>query len=167
MVNKFIAAAEAVSAVVTRCQTTEQATVCLAQLAQGDAVAVTHFPDQLQELIAPLPRVAPEALATTRLTISHAAAGIAATGSLLLDLPDPIERSATALATVHAVVLDAEHIVPDLNALAPRLQELLGSGQSYLSLTTGPSRTADIERVLTIGVHGAKELHIILLEGRL
>ena len=36
---------------------------------------------------------------------------------------------------------------------------------SYTSLITGPSRTADIERVGAIGVHGPLSVHIILLEG--
>lgn len=166
MVNKFIAATEAVGSVVTRCISAEQASVCLAQLAGGEAVAVTRLPSDLQALVAPLSIALPAARATTRMTVSFAEAGIAATGSLLLDLPDPVDRGATALAPVHAVLLRADSIVPDLAALAPRMKELLGSGRGYLSLTTGPSRTADIERVLTIGVHGPKELHIILLEGR-
>lgn len=165
MVNKFVESAEAVGAVVIRCKDLGQAAGHLARLAGGEAVQVTPLPESLSSLVAELPRAAAADQATTRLTISHAEAGVAATGSLLLALPDPVGRGATALATVHAVLLDAGQIVADLTTLGPRLKELLGTGRSYLSLTTGPSRTADIERVLTIGVHGAKELHILLLEG--
>jgi L-lactate dehydrogenase complex protein LldG len=35
---------------------------------------------------------------------------------------------------------------------------------SMLSFTTGPSRTADIERVLVIGAHGPKELFVFLID---
>jgi L-lactate dehydrogenase complex protein LldG len=100
------------------------------------------------------------------LCVSFARAGIAATGSILLEISDPKERAATALPLIHAVFLKASTIVADLYALQNILAEgLSSSGTAYLSLTTGPSRTADIERVLTIGVHGPKELHVLVLEG--
>lgn len=166
MIEAFTLAATAVGAVVKPCPSTDRASTCLAQLAGGEAVAVTRLPSDLQALVAPLSIALPAAHATTRMTVSFAEAGIAATGSLLLDLSDPVDRGATALTPVHAVLLRADSIVTDLAALAPRMKELLGKGRGYLSLTTGPSRTADIERVLTIGVHGPKELHIILLEDR-
>ncbi len=39
------------------------------------------------------------------------------------------------------------------------------SPRNYVAYITGPSRTADIERVLTIGVHGPKELYILMVPG--
>ncbi len=41
---------------------------------------------------------------------------------------------------------------------------LMESPPSYVAFITGASRTADIERVLTIGVHGPQELHVLLLK---
>jgi len=41
------------------------------------------------------------------------------------------------------------------------------SAPRYLSFISGASRTADIERVLTIGVHGPRELHLLILDEEL
>ena len=60
-------------------------------------------------------------------------------------------------------MLPAAAIRPGLNEAAALLRELERAGHRYVSLVTGPSRTADIERVLTIGVQGPKALHIIVL----
>jgi L-lactate dehydrogenase complex protein LldG len=44
------------------------------------------------------------------------------------------------------------------------VRDLSKDGPAYVAFVTGASRTADIERVLAIGVHGPLEMHILLLE---
>lgn len=167
MLAQFIAAAEALGSHIVKTNGIDDTASHLCRLVGTDAVLTTPLPAALAERLANLPRAAESAVASTRLCISHAAAAIAATGTLLIDLDAAEGRAATALTPVHAVVLGASTIVPTLQALAPQLANRLAApGNCYFSLTSGPSRTADIERVLTIGVHGAKELHIFIdLEG--
>jgi L-lactate dehydrogenase complex protein LldG len=55
--------------------------------------------------------------------------------------------------------------VQNITDIAPYLRQRQKDGKiSYTSLITGPSRTADIERVGAIGVHGPLSVHIILVE---
>jgi L-lactate dehydrogenase complex protein LldG len=64
------------------------------------------------------------------------------------------------------ITLNISNIVPDIADIAHYMRERQKDGKiSYTSLITGPSRTADIERVGAIGVHGPLSVHIILLEG--
>ncbi len=165
MVNKFIQSAEAVGATIKHFSGLDEAGPYLASLANGGTVTTSSLPPQLATLCSGMASGS-AAPADATLCVSRAEAGIAATGSLLIDLKSAEERGATALAPIHAVFLDPATIVPDIYSLGERIQQLLSAGdQAYFSLTTGPSRTADIERVLTIGVHGAKELHILIMEG--
>jgi L-lactate dehydrogenase complex protein LldG len=55
----------------------------------------------------------------------------------------------------------AAGLLPDLPSLLKRVDP---KKLSYLALITGPSRTADIERVLTIGVHGPKRLVVLFVD---
>jgi L-lactate dehydrogenase complex protein LldG len=166
MQDKFIIAAEAVGAVIKQFSTITETIPYLQQLADGGMICSSTLPAELSGQLTGLILSDQRAAADATLCISFAEAGIAATGSLLVQLTDPAERAATALATKHAVFLHSRAIVPTLRDLGATLKaQLCGAGPTYFSITTGPSRTADIERVLTIGVHGPKELHILLLEG--
>jgi len=91
--------------------------------------------------------------------------GIAETGTLVLDSTFEDVRMATMLAETHIAILPASKIKPDTAAVEKHLNAALKTdAASYTAFITGASRTADIERVLAIGVHGPQELHILILE---
>jgi L-lactate dehydrogenase complex protein LldG len=90
--------------------------------------------------------------------------GIAETGSLVLDSGSEDLRLATMLAETHIAVLPLSRLRPDSFALEDEMKRSMASPPSYLAFITGASRTADIERVLTIGVHGPQELHVLMLK---
>lgn len=91
---------------------------------------------------------------------------IADTGTLVLESTNEDIRLATTLPTRHFALLDPVKILADgLAAVDPLRQMHQREPRNYVAYITGPSRTADIERVLTIGVHGPKELHILLVPG--
>ena len=90
-------------------------------------------------------------------------AGVAETGSVVLADDALTPRLLGMLADLCLILLPAADIMPSLDEVGNLLHELEREGRRYVSLVTGPSRTADIERVLTIGVQGPKALHIIVL----
>ena len=97
----------------------------------------------------------------------RAAKGIAQTGTCVVVADDEALRLETMLPEVSVILLNRADILPDLPSAAPFLREQQTQGRaSYVSFITGPSRTADIERVSAIGVHGPLELHIVLIGGR-
>ena len=91
--------------------------------------------------------------------------GIAETGTLVLNSNCEETRLATMLSEIHVAILMTSKIRPTALGMADELKTLAGKTGDYLAFITGASRTADIERVLAIGVHGPLELVIILVEG--
>lgn len=89
---------------------------------------------------------------------------IAETATLVIPSSDENTRIATMLSETHVAVVPRFRIQPGLEAIEEDLDRLMKTPQSYLAFISGASRTADIERVLTIGVHGPQELHILILE---
>jgi L-lactate dehydrogenase complex protein LldG len=69
------------------------------------------------------------------------------------------------LPPLHIAFLDARNILPGLEEAIDLISGVFNRG--YLSLITGPSRTADIERVLTIGVHGPGRFVLIAAEAEI
>ncbi|MDP4727025.1 MAG: lactate utilization protein, partial [Desulfobacterales bacterium] len=90
--------------------------------------------------------------------------GIAETGTLVLDSSNEDVRLSTMVSEIHIGILPKSKIRPSAYDLEKELQETMQTAPSYLAFITGASRTADIERVLALGVHGPLELHILLLE---
>jgi len=96
--------------------------------------------------------------------LSYADIGLAETGTLVLNCPDEQLRLATMLCEYHVCILKRSAIVADGYAAEAQLKQFMLDSPTYTAFITGPSRTADIERVLSIGVHGPLELHILILE---
>lgn len=96
--------------------------------------------------------------------LTYADWGIAETGTIVLDSTSEDIRIGTMLAETHVAVLPASKICPDAMALEKEMNALQKTPPRYMAFITGPSRTADIERVLTIGVHGPGELHLLIME---
>ncbi len=97
------------------------------------------------------------------LGLSGAQWGIAETGTLVLDSNLEKHRLVSLVPPVHVAVLDASAILPALgDAFAAAHASPRGLAPA-ITLVTGPSRTADIELTLVVGVHGPRELHILLI----
>ena len=96
--------------------------------------------------------------------VSFARLGVAETGSVLLHSSSE-DRRVELCVDVHLVLLDAAAIVPTLDQAFVALRQISARPPAFASLVSGPSRSADIERILTIGVHGPRELHILLVGG--
>jgi L-lactate dehydrogenase complex protein LldG len=95
--------------------------------------------------------------------VTEAQAGIAETGTLVLDSSVERNRLVSLVPPVHIAILDASRIYATLGETLAMLQ---GGDEVSPAITfvTGPSRTADIELTLAIGVHGPQELYVIVVQ---
>lgn len=90
---------------------------------------------------------------------------VARTGSMLLSSAQQSGRTASVYAPVHICIAHPEQLVYDVQDAIMKLREQYGSSfPSMVSLATGPSRTADIEKTLVVGVHGPKEVFCFLID---
>lgn len=87
---------------------------------------------------------------------------VAETGSVLLVEPTLAERSVSMLCHHSVQIVPRDALVASLDDLAAWLSDHAGDAP-YATLHTGPSRTADIERSLTIGVQGPREVLVVVV----
>jgi L-lactate dehydrogenase complex protein LldG len=107
----------------------------------------------------------PAAAARAALGVTGASFAIAATGSLVLETSRPDVRYSSLLPPVHVAIIRASQIIPSPGDLFRHLSARFPAGMPQsLTLVTGPSRSADIEMQLILGVHGPRALWIAVID---
>jgi len=169
--TRFVIEAEKAACVVHQVQTSDAAIGVILDLI-GDKTVISSW----NPVNIPLPGLA-EALiknnikrvgqdAEVEFGLSGVDAALAATGSLVISSGEGRYRATSLLPPIHIAVVTTNQIMPDLESwLATQKQAGLEHirGHSNIVVITGPSRTADIAMQLVMGMHGPKELHVILI----
>lgn len=172
-IERFIESAKRVGAIVERAQSLEEAVSYIFENAKGTTlVPVTPLVVRhglkamlVNAGVAVLNKQFREGGQFPAAGVTFSNFAMADTGTVVLESTDENIRLATTLPEKHFVIVDpATILVDNLAAAAPMNDLHLGSAPKFIAYITGPSRTADIERVLTIGCHGPRELHILLVE---
>jgi L-lactate dehydrogenase complex protein LldG len=165
VVAEFAEQVRATGATLHRCPSVMAGQLVVAEIVQSlaerdvPAVAATKsamplLPDGVQ------PVVAEQRPAYLDLAVSTAVLGVAETGSVLLAPRSRWDRLLGILARVHVIAIAEQDVRGSLDDVAGAVTD---SDAPYLSLVTGPTRTADIERVITVGAHGPAAVHVLLL----
>ena len=90
---------------------------------------------------------------------------VSRTGTIVLSTANESGRTTSVYAPVHVCVAYSNQLVYDLkDALQFVKEKYNGKLPSFISFATGPSRTADIEKTLVVGVHGPKEVFVFLID---
>ena len=92
-------------------------------------------------------------------SITGCEALVARTGSILMSSAQDSGRTVSVYAPVHMVY----DIRDGLEMLMEKYKDKI---PSFITLATGPSRTADIEKTLVVGVHGPKEVYVFLVDAQ-
>ncbi|SRR6185437_4416557 len=90
---------------------------------------------------------------------------VARTGTIVLASANASGRTTSVYAPVHLCVAYTDQLVYDIRDALVGLKEKYGQQlPSLMSFATGPSRTADIEKTLVVGVHGPKQVYLFLVD---
>lgn len=176
MYEQFKAKAEGVSAVVHRYGTKSDAVDFIASFLKHEGVADapqsyalwadSPFLDgidrqALREIDGLKFEVTRELAAEAKIGISQMEWALADTGTLVQDSSAIEQRLVSSLTSIHIALVPTSGLLPDMPTLLTRIHP---DDSAYIAMITGASRTADIERVLTIGVHGPERLIIVFVD---
>lgn len=97
-------------------------------------------------------------------SITNCEALVARTGSMVLSAAQPIGRTISVYAPIHICIAYTNQLVYEIKDALQLMKEKYGTElPSMITFATGPSRTADIEKTLVVGVHGPKEVYCYLI----
>ena len=90
---------------------------------------------------------------------------VARTGTIVMSSAQTSGRTTSVYAPIHICIAYTKQLVYDLKDALQAAKNKHGSNlPSLITFATGPSRTADIEKTLVVGVHGPKEVYLFLVE---
>ncbi len=90
---------------------------------------------------------------------------VARTGSIIMSAAQPSGRALPVYTPVHVVIAFTHQLVFDVkDGIAKMKDKYPGKLPSMINFATGPSRTADIEKTLVVGIHGPREVYVFLLD---
>jgi len=106
-----------------------------------------------------------ESIRNAQIGVSSVNLAVAETGTLIVSTSDELNRLVTALPEVHVAMVPSSKLVFSLEDAGGYLSEATtkANGPVTVSLISSSSRTSDIGRMVILGVHGPKELHVLLL----
>jgi L-lactate dehydrogenase complex protein LldG len=96
--------------------------------------------------------------------VTDVVAAIAESGTLVLAASADHSRGTHIVPPLHVALVRADDVVPDMLDFWPRRADVAPADlPSYTVLVTGPSKTGDIESILVTGVHGPREVRVIIV----
>ena len=124
---------------------------------EGDGIQVLRPPFNNSGL--------PHSIDTAEVGITGAAFAIAETGTLVEFTRDDSLRLVSSLPEIHIGIIDAQDIIEKLFEAAAPIRDFYGQdpGNGVVTFISGPSRSGDIEMRLTLGVHGPRSSHAIVI----
>jgi len=111
-------------------------------------------------------RIVKTGLANCDVSITGCECLVARTGSIVMSSAQSSGRTTSVYAPVHICIAYSRQLVYDVKDALQLVKDKYGNTlPSLITFATGPSRTADIEKTLVVGVHGPKEVYLFLVEG--
>ena len=92
---------------------------------------------------------------------------VARTGAIVLSSDQQSGRTVSAYAPVHICIAYINQLVYDTKDALKLLKSSPEGFPSFVTFAAGPSRTADIEKTLVVGVHGPREVYLFLIDEQL
>ncbi len=107
----------------------------------------------------------PENMTDCKVTVTNCEFLVARTGSIMISSRQASGRKLPVFPDTHIVVAYTSQLVEDIKDALKAIKLKYGEkAPSLISLITGPSRTADIEKTLILGAHGPKEIYLFLID---